>query len=148
MDDVFRPDEMFPAHHYNGCFAECPIWEQRSALRAPTYVMIHFEIIGCDVSHHALVPHYKHISVHLAGLCLLSITRKLQRREKLVLLEATKNAMRVYSQGFDVRNVLLQSFNLTVNKKFSKEEETFRGTTDLKAKVWKLCYAYFDTCII
>lgn len=57
-----------------------------------------------------------------AGLCLLSITLKLLKGEKLIVLKSAKNAERIYSRRFDVRNALLQSFNLTVKKRFKKKK--------------------------
>lgn len=49
--------------------------------------------IHCDISHNALVLHYKYISVLLADcelVCLLPITLKLLKREKLIVLKSTK----------------------------------------------------------
>lgn len=85
------------------------------------------KFIHCDMSCNTLVPHYKHISVFLAGWephCVCSpLHRKDLNREKAHCSRFYFNVERIFSGRFDAHNVLLQSFNLTVKKRLKKKKE-------------------------
>lgn len=108
-----NPDVIFTPLHYKESSAKRRTWElkkkSRSALREQQWFTVKF--IHCDVSHNTLVPHYKHISVFLAGREPTQVCSPLQRKpcekRRAHCSALHLHAEKIYWRRFDAQCALI-----------------------------------------